>query len=94
MVLTLSLRLLGSGSTTSSVVSSEVKTHSGNISVPQITVKEDVSRTFTTEGGTVKVKANGPYKFKAGTVTLKSGVNAAIGGSIALSGLSLTVLTK
>ena len=75
----------GSGSTTSSVVSTDVKTHSGNISVPQITVKEDVSGTFTTEGGTVKVKANGPYKFKAGTVTLKSGVNAAIGGSIALS---------
>ena len=75
----------GSGSTTSSVVSSDVKTHSGNINVPQITVKEDVSGTFTTEGGTVKVKANGPYKFKAGKVTLKSGVNAAIGGSITLS---------
>ena len=75
----------GSGSTTASVVSSEVKTHSGNINVPQITVKEDVSGTFTTEGGTVKVKANGPYKFKAGTVTLKGGVNAAIGGTIALS---------
>ena len=68
----------GSGSTTSSVVSSDIKTHSGNINVPQITVKEDVSGTFTTEGGTVKVKANGPYKFKAGTVTLKSGVNAAV----------------
>lgn len=71
----------GSGSTTASVVSSDVKTHSGNIVVPQITVKEDVSGTFTTAGGTVKVKANGPYKFKAGTVTLKSGVNAAVNGA-------------
>lgn len=71
----------GSGSTTASVVSSDVKTGSGNITVPQITIKEDVSGTFTTKNGTVKVKANGPYKFKAGTVTLKSGINAAVGGT-------------
>lgn len=77
----------GSGSTTASVVSSEVKTHSGNVTVPQITVKEDVSGTFA-NAGNVKVKANGPYKFRAanGGITLKSGVNASVNGTISVSG--------
>ncbi len=63
-----------SGSTTASVVSSDLKTVTGNVEVPQITIKEDVSGTFG--AGTIKIRANGSYTFSSTSPVLKSGINA------------------
>jgi len=56
-----------SGSTTASVSSSDVKNVSSDIiDVPDITVKEDTTKTFPqgTETGTIKFKVNGKFEWK------------------------------
>lgn len=64
------------GSTTSSVVASEIKISSGDtIDVPDITIKEDVADTF--QVGTVTLRTNGNYEFDTSYAPkIKAGVNA------------------
>ena len=67
------------GSTTASVVASDVKTYSGDtIDLPDITIKEDVADTFTEKaaGHDIEIKANGNYEFIKTDAVLKSGTNA------------------
>ena len=63
----------GDGSTTASVVASNIDVTSDEaFAIPDITIKEDISGTF--DGQTIKVKLNGNYEWIK-TPEIKAGVN-------------------
>ncbi len=64
------------GSTTASVVASQVKTYSADtITLPNITIKEDLAGTFDNQE--IEVRVNGNYELSSvGKVVARTGVNA------------------